>query len=65
MSSCSVSLKLAFFLHQSAKVNHFQFWMLSSIEWRLNDLAKKVNAMEKSMAVMVATSKREEIEDEK
>jgi hypothetical protein len=44
-----VSLKLFYFLYQSAKVSHFQFWMLSSIEWRLNEMAKKVNAIEKKM----------------
>lgn len=42
-----VSLKLFYFLYQSAKVNHFQFWMLSSIEWRLNELSKKINEIEK------------------
>jgi len=44
-----VSLKLVFFLYQSAKVNHFQFWMLSSLEWRLNDVSKKVGKIEKSL----------------
>jgi len=42
-----VSLKLFYFLYQSAKINHFQFWMLSSIEWRLNEMAKKVKSIEK------------------
>lgn len=44
-----VSLKLVFFLYQSAKVNHFQFWMLSSLEWRLNDVAKKVGKIDKAL----------------
>ena len=44
-----VSLKLFYFLYQSAKVSHFQFWMLSSIEWRLNEIAKKINDVEKKM----------------
>lgn len=44
-----VSLKLFYFLYQSAKVSHFQFWMLSSIEWRLNEMAKKVNDLDKKM----------------
>lgn len=47
-----VSLKLFYFLYQSAKVNHFQFWMLSSIEWRLNEIGKKVNNVEKKMKDM-------------
>lgn len=44
-----VSLKLVFFLYQSAKVNHFQFWMLSTLEWRLNDVSKKVGKIEKNL----------------
>jgi len=44
-----VSLKLAFLLSQAAKVNHFQFWMLSSIEWRLNDIGKRVAKVEKQV----------------
>lgn len=41
-----VSLKLVYLVSQEAKVNHFQFWMLSSIEWRLNDLGKKFYDLE-------------------
>jgi hypothetical protein len=44
-----VSLKLVFFLYQSAKVNHFQFWMLSTLEWRLNDVSKKVGKIAKTL----------------
>jgi hypothetical protein len=35
-----VSLKLLYMLHQNAKAVHFQFWMLSTIEWRLNEAKK-------------------------
>ena len=44
-----VSLKLFYFLYQSAKVNHFQFWMLSSIEWRLNEMSKKLSEIERKI----------------
>ena len=40
-----VSLKLIFVLGQNARVNHFQFWMLSTIEWRLNEISKDVAAL--------------------
>ena len=36
-----VSLKIFFFIQNEAKVTHFQFWMLSSLEWRMNDMAKR------------------------
>ena len=35
-----VSVKLILVLGQIAKMNHFQFWMLSTMEWRLNQLAR-------------------------
>lgn len=47
-----VSLKLFYFLYQSAKINHFQFWMLSSIEWRLNEMSKKINEIERKIKKM-------------
>ena len=37
-----LSLKIFFFLQNEAKVTHFQFWMLSSLEWRMNDMAKRL-----------------------
>ena len=42
-----VSLKIAYFLSNEAKVNHFEFWILSSLEWRLNDVIKRMDRMEK------------------
>lgn len=47
-----VSLKLFYFLYESAKVSHFQFWMLSSIEWRLNEISKKINEIESKIKKM-------------
>lgn len=44
-----VSLKIIWMIHKQSKVNHFQFWVLNSIEFRLNDLAKKVNKINRSI----------------
>ena len=41
-----VSLKIIWMIHRSAKVEHFQFWILSSIEFRLNAIAKQLGAIE-------------------
>jgi archaellum component FlaC len=30
------------------KINHFKFWMLSSIEWRLNEINKQVKELKQS-----------------
>ena len=44
-----VSVKLIYVLSQNAKINHFQFWMLSTLEWRLNEMAKDLSSLEKSV----------------
>ena len=40
-----LSLKLVYFLESHMRLNHFQFWILSSLEWRLDKIEKKVNAI--------------------
>jgi uncharacterized membrane protein len=42
-----VSLKIIWMMHKQSKVEHFQFWILNSIEFRLNDIAKRIRAIEK------------------
>jgi len=44
-----VSLKIVWMMHRQAKVEHFQFWILNSIEFRLNDVAKKLQQIEKGV----------------
>ena len=43
-----ISLKLILLLRQNAKVNHFQFWMLSTIEWRVNEIAAELKKANRS-----------------
>ena len=38
----AVSIKLMYLLHSQMRVNHFQLWVLSSIEWRINELTKSL-----------------------
>ncbi|MHC4914648.1 MAG: hypothetical protein ACYTGB_04070 [Planctomycetota bacterium] len=37
-----VSLKLLLLMHNQSKVNHLQLWILTSAEWRLNEILKYV-----------------------
>jgi len=37
-----VSIKIVWMIHQRTKVEHFQFWILSSIEFRLDHLARRI-----------------------
>ncbi|MCK5147680.1 hypothetical protein KAR48_13055 [bacterium] len=47
-----LSIKIFIFLRNEAKVIHFQFWMLSSLEWRMNDMAKRLSSMDKNLEII-------------
>jgi hypothetical protein len=36
-------------MHKQIKVEHFQFWILNSIEFRLNDVSKRMSKIEKML----------------
>jgi len=44
-----VSIKIIWMMHKASKVEHFQFWILNSIEFRLNDVSKKLQDLEKTV----------------
>ncbi len=44
-----VSIKIIWMIHNLNKFYHFQFWVLNSIEFRLNDIVKKVRGIEDSV----------------
>jgi len=44
-----VTIKIVFKIHSQQKVNHFEFWILNSIEFRMNDMSKRVRNMERRM----------------
>ncbi|RKY81944.1 hypothetical protein DRQ07_02715 [candidate division KSB1 bacterium] len=44
-----LSIKIFYLLHNEAKVIHFQFWMLSSLEWRMNDTAKRLSRIDEDI----------------
>jgi len=44
-----VSIKIVWMIHRSTKVEHFQFWILNTIEFRLNEISKKISAIEKHL----------------
>ena len=41
-----VSLKIIWMIHKQTKVDHFQFWMLNSIEYQINSVSKRLTDME-------------------
>ena len=57
-----LSLKIFFLLQNEQRVNHFQFWMLSSLEWRLNDMSKRIIRIEKEIQKITSTKEGEKPE---
>jgi len=37
-----LSIKLVYMLESNMKVSHYQFWILSSLEWRLDKIDRKL-----------------------
>jgi len=38
----TLSFKIIYLIHSQMRMNHFQFWILSSIEWRINEMIKHI-----------------------
>lgn len=41
-----VSIKIIWMINRQSKVDHFQFWILNSIEFRINNLSRQVNEVQ-------------------
>ena len=44
-----VSIKIVWMIHSQQKVYHFQFWILNTIEFRQNELIKRIEKMEQDI----------------
>ncbi|MGL4425212.1 MAG: hypothetical protein ACRCZR_06740 [Cetobacterium sp.] len=45
-------MKLIWMYYESQKASHFQFWILNSLEFRINEIYKKVKKIEKDIDVL-------------
>ena len=41
-----VSIKIIWMINRQSKVDHFQFWILNSIEFRINNLSRQLNDLQ-------------------
>ena len=41
-----ISLKIVWMIHRQSHVDHFQFWILHSIEFQINLIAQRLNELE-------------------
>lgn len=53
-------LKLLWMFYEAQKASHFQFWILNSLEFRINEIHRRVRKMEKKMNEEIAEKKESE-----
>lgn len=41
--------KIIWMIYEFQRVNHFQFWVLNSLEFRINEIHKKIKNIEKNL----------------
>lgn len=44
-----ISVKIIIMIHSQQKSNHFQFWVLNSIEYRMNEMYKRIKTVERNI----------------
>ncbi len=45
LAMVTLSLKIIYLIHCQMRVNHFKFWILSSIEWRINEMMRHIKQL--------------------
>jgi hypothetical protein len=47
VATVALSLKIIYLIHSQMRVAHFEFWILSSLEWRINEIMKQLRELKK------------------
>jgi len=47
LATITLSAKIIYLIHCQMRINHFEFWILSSLEWRLTELMRHVRQLKK------------------
>ena len=42
LTTVMLSVKIIYMIHVQMRVNHFEFWILSAIEWRVNEMMAEI-----------------------
>jgi hypothetical protein len=45
-----LSVKIIYLIHCQMRVNHFKFWILSAIEWRISEMMVEIKQVKKELA---------------
>jgi hypothetical protein len=47
-----VSVKIVWMIHTNSRAYHFQFWVLNSIEFRVNEISKTIRSIEERLETL-------------
>lgn len=47
LTTVMLSMKIIYMIHIEMRVNHFKFWILSTIEWRINEMMAEIKQLKK------------------
>jgi hypothetical protein len=47
LTTVMLSVKIIYMIHIQMRVNHFKFWILSAIEWRINEMTVQLKQLSK------------------
>jgi len=47
LATVALSVKIIYLMHCQMRMNHFKFWILSSIEWRINEMMVQIKQLKK------------------
>jgi len=49
LATVTLSVKIIYLIHSQMRVAHFEFWILSSLEWRVNEMMKQLRQIKKQI----------------
>ena len=49
LTTVLLSAKIIYMIHIQMRVNHFKFWILSAIEWRINEMMAEIKYLKKQL----------------
>lgn len=47
VATITLSAKIIYLIHCQMRINHFEFWILSSLEWRLTEMMRQIRQLRK------------------
>jgi len=47
LTTVLLSVKIIYMIHIQMRVNHFKFWILSAIEWRINEMMAEIRHLKR------------------